>query len=641
MTSHNTVDPAALRQGLVSLFGGLRAEWLRDRLFELFIRPDYFPELVNPLPVLLVGGRGTGKTTVLRGLSYEGQYALADATAKDPTTWEYYGFYWRIDTNRVATFTGPELPVDAWTRIFGHYVNLNFCQQIAHFLLWLNQRLSSPVEVPPATLELVARSLNMERVDNLSAFNDALELHLVTFEASINNVAEGHIPPLSMQGAPVTTFVRKLQELPAFQHKMFFFLLDEYENLEDYQQRVINTLIKHAGEFFTFKIGMKETGLRVRSTLNPHEQLVSPADYSYVDISQKLEPSFSEFARKICDDRLQRLSHDYSVPVVSVEEALPELSEIEEARRLGAESRVAAFRAKLADTFDSEELTSFDDLDLLEAYFLSYWSQSSGAEPVDTVRSFLKSRTDSGAEGADWRARFENYRYAMLFTIKAGKRPPRKLYAGWRKFARMSEGNIRYLLQLVTESLGAQVERERSLAEPVSPELQTAAAAEVGRRNLGELKGLAVQGAQLTKLVLSLGRIFQVMAHNPQGHAPEVNQFRISGSSPPSTDEVDELLQAAVMHLALVRFSGNKNAAVSGQTKDFDYMLHPIFAPFFSYSHRRKRRMDLRVEELLGLVHSPRETIEAVLSRSNRTADDDALPDQLELFGDFYRGISG
>jgi hypothetical protein len=385
---------------------------------------------------------------------------------------------------------------------------------------------------------------------------------------------------------------------------------------------------------------MKETGLRVRSTLNPHEQLVSPADYSYVDISQKLDPSFPEFAKKICDDRLQHLSSDYGVPLLSVEEALPELSELEEAKRLGAEARVAEFRNTLSESIDSDELSRFDGLDLLEAYFIKYWAESTGEEPADTLRSYLRHQSEASANEPDWRARFENYRHAMLFTIKAGKRPPRKLYAGWRKFARMSEGNIRYLLQLVTQSLSAQIDRGRSLAEPVSPEVQTAAAAEVGRGNLGELKGLAVQGAQLTKLVLSLGRVFQVMAHNPQGHAPEVNQFRITGTGSSTADEVDELLQAAVMHLALVRFSGNKNAAVSGQTKDYDYMLHPIFAAFFSYSHRRKRRMDLRAEEVLDLVRNPRETIEVVLTRSNRVIDNEPLPDQMELFGDFFRGVS-
>ncbi len=62
---------------LSQLFGGYRAEWLKEQVFELFTEPSYFPELKTPRPCILIGGRGTGKTTVLRGLSYEGQFALS------------------------------------------------------------------------------------------------------------------------------------------------------------------------------------------------------------------------------------------------------------------------------------------------------------------------------------------------------------------------------------------------------------------------------------------------------------------------------------------------------------------------------------------------------------------------------------
>ena len=42
-------------------------------------RPSYFPYLSTNQSCVLLGGRGTGKTTVLKGLSYEGQQRLTDA----------------------------------------------------------------------------------------------------------------------------------------------------------------------------------------------------------------------------------------------------------------------------------------------------------------------------------------------------------------------------------------------------------------------------------------------------------------------------------------------------------------------------------------------------------------------------------
>jgi hypothetical protein len=69
-------------------------------------------------------------------------------------------------------------------------------------------------------------------------------------------------------------------------------------------------------------------------------------------------------------------------------------------------------------------------------------------------------------------------------------------------------------------------------------------------------------------------------------------------------------------------------------TKDYDYMVHPVFAPFFVFSYRRKRKIGLKSSTILRLVSNPRIGIDEVLEQNHRAKD--ALPDQLLLFGDYY-----
>ncbi len=145
-----------------------------------------------------------------------------------------------------------------------------------------------------------------------------------------------------------------------------------------------------------------------------------------------------------------------------------------------------------------------------------------------------------------------------------------------------------------------------------------------------------MKGAQLTKLVLGLGRIFEVMARQLEGHTAEVNQFAFSDPDKPISIEFEELIKSAVMHLALLRTAATKRGDVS-DVKSFDYYLHPIFAPFFVFSHRKKRKMRISQEQVLGLVGSTaRQTIAAILKENGREEESYLLPEQLLLFGQYY-----
>jgi hypothetical protein len=198
-------------------------------------------------------------------------------------------------------------------------------------------------------------------------------------------------------------------------------------------------------------------------------------------------------------------------------------------------------------------------------------------------------------------------------------------------------------MDLVHNTLIMHCRSDHTLGESVSQKLQTEAAQFVGRKNLADLEGLAVNGAQLTKLLLGLGRIFQVMAADAVGHAPEINQFHLaepiaSRADPEERQRAAALLNSAVMHLALLRSTGTKLGDVT-DTRAYDYMVHPIFSAFFEFSYRKKRKMRLTERALLKLISNPKEAIREVLERQNRE-EDELLPQQALPFAAFYSGDS-
>jgi adenylate kinase len=612
---------------LKDLFGNYRAEWLRNRIFELFTKPAYFPDLETRGPCVLIGGRGTGKTTVLRTLSYEGKFALSNQDVTSIGTWPYYGFYYRVDTNHVRAFSGPELPDETWIKIFAHYVNLLLCGEVMQFLKWYNQHRPLDPVLPERACHRVAISLHLGDVTTFPQLLLNLEEVKIHFEAFLNNLSADRLPLLSLQAAPIKELIDRVTELPQFADKYFFFLIDEYENLSDIQQTVFNTLIKHSGEKYSFKIGVKELGLRIRATLNPHEQLVSPADYVRVNIPEKLSGAiFEKFALDICNQRIARLNIDTHRSVASVASLFPGLTDEQEAELLGIKDVIKAEIKK-----SSYRQLSIDDIPSLELYFCLFWAR---AHHLD-LRDVLEERRRNIRA---WRTRFANYKYALLFTIRRGLPGIRKYFCGWRAFIQLSNSNIRYLLELVEQTLFLFLQREEGqFGEPIPPETQTRAAESVGKKNVGELEGLAVSGAQLTKLVLGLGRIFEVMARQLEGHAPEVTQFAIDDSAATST-EFEDLMNSAVMHLALVRASTTKRRGNDpADIRSYDYSLHPIFAPFFLYSYRKKRKIKLSQDHILGLVSPDGNSMISTILRDHGRADkDQPLPEQLMLFGRYY-----
>ena len=614
-----------IEQSLTNPFGLYRAEWLNHALFQLFAKPAYYPELETPRPCVLVGGRGTGKTTVLRCLSYDGKYELEGSDPGKVAEWRYFGFYHRINTNRVTAFHGDELNERQWTRAFAHYVNLLLCGQVLEFLNWYYELLPGAQTLGENACRDIAESLFLEDCRNTLELSEQTSRSRRKFEAFLNNVDPARMPQMSVQSQPIDELCSALLKLPNFKSKQFFFILDEFENLLDYQQEIFNTLIKHCGLFYTFKIGVRELGWRRRSTLNANEQLISPADYELIDVAQRLEgDNFARFAADVCNLRAKRASE--FPHGLDVERLFPNLSIDDEAELLGVSDHLPRIRA----TAQSEgvELHSLGDMSPLELFFAEYWAEN-------TRRSLSSVLQERQKEKQTWTVRYNNYKVSILFLIRSGKVGIRKYYSGWRTYTMLADGNIRYMLQLIGQALEMHKHADRAIGEPVAPDLQTRAAQQVGRKNLSELEGLSVHGAQLTKLLLSLGRVFEVLARNPHRHAPELTQFHVPDDAP--LGQAAPLLTAAVMHLALVRSVSNKRSLQTDlELKSYDYSIHPIYAPFFSFSHRRKRKMKLSPHQIFALVNDPKAAIGQILRQYDQL-DDGMLPEQLQLFERFYK----
>ena len=239
---------------LNEFFGSYRAEWLKDKIFQLFKKPSYFHELQSARPCVLQGGRGTGKTTALKGLSYQGQYAFHnnDIQSFDKNV-PYIGLYHKIDTNHVRAFKGSAVSEDKWHKIFSHYFNLIICYEILLFLQWHHNLNLEDQYLDADACYKIAKSLCIKDVDDINEKNliEFVENEIYDFQAAINNISDDcDSLKCSISGAPIKILTQKVCDLRQFCGKTFYILLDEYENFEDYQQIIVNSLVKHMMALF-------------------------------------------------------------------------------------------------------------------------------------------------------------------------------------------------------------------------------------------------------------------------------------------------------------------------------------------------------------------------------------------------------
>lgn len=589
---------------LNAMFGTYRAEWLNNKIFKFFAVPSYFAELKGNRPCVLQGGRGTGKTTVLRGLSYKGQWALCNQDINVFDSNDFVGIYLRFNTNHTHAFEGVGADRRQWQRIFAHYLNLLICKEILQFVEWHKNIAPDDEELSRQACKLIAATLNLEgEINTRIELYEEIELSMYKFQAAINNIADGMTVKLSMQSEPINVLTQKLVELSQFDEKMFYIMMDEYENLTDDEQEVVNTYLKHNNKRYTFKIGVRELGWRVKNTLNPDELLTSMADYALIPIEDnfyKNEKLFVDFATEVCEQRIQALMEGESENY-KIEQAFAPLSYEDEAILLKVESHKNYLAVKDYLEHKGKKL----DLTPLYMFTLGYWAEKESRSIEDIV-------TEYETQTAFWNQRYDNYKYSMLFKIRSGRGSGlKKYYAGWSTILKMANGNIRYVLEMVYHSYVKHLSSDLGFENPVPPRLQTEAAYDVGGIMLQDLEQEAKNGYKLSKLVINIGSFFNQLATDSDNTAPEITEFYIEEEITP---EVDEYLKSGVMHMAFIRMPNTKNSGI-GATKDFLYSLHPAFAARFVYSFRRKRKIVITNNDFMSLTVSHKQLTERVLSR--------------------------
>ena len=104
------------------------------------------------------------------------------------------------------------------------------------------------------------------------------------------------------------------KQLPLLKESNFAVYIDEYENLYEYQKRIINTWLKHSEMPLIFNLAIKRNALETRETLGS-ESLSDIHDFRKHDLDVYYQNTFEVFAAEILFLKLFYLQEFDSQPV--------------------------------------------------------------------------------------------------------------------------------------------------------------------------------------------------------------------------------------------------------------------------------------------------------------------------------------
>lgn len=668
------------KQRLSTLFAKNRAEENPDDLWGSFVLPLHYANynlLSYNKSSIVVGARGSGKTSFLKYHCYKTQFSK-QKTTENNKDFNKIGIYWKPDTN-FSQLINKEYLGNAWSNAFISYSILCLLKELSDFIIFLTKNntlgdekltnILQSLEVP----EILSEQLNTTKLKYIDLSEKCKSILVFQFSQWINS-PEGSLQ-ISLANKNIIELVIDdfINKISLFTNSIFHIFIDEFENLTEEQQTIINTWLKHSSQNLIFNVAYKKYAKITIKTLGV-ENLQSHHDYRLIDLIDDVyfggnERDFKVLAAEIICLKLRKLS--LFKDRVEVMPDVSSIHDIETRRTKSYQSKIIEVAKELLPGQTNDETAKQIITDLtLRSRVINNINQALGeknqqipainfinedypsASLVNSVLLFRKKITPEDLlsnfneliltkESKLYQGYINNNLVGAILLIYHSY-PMRvcPIYSGFDAFTTMSKNNLRHFFELCYQAAIVEEENNPSLNQNTSPVIdvnsQAKATQRVSRNTLDRVAELGEYGQQLQQLSFRLGTIFELRQQIKSQGEPEVNHFSLKKKNVEDLDnKIDVLMNEALLWNVLIRFNSTKDKDVS-ITSQYEWMLTPMLSPHFRISYRKKRKIDLEEDELTTIFIGNSEdfkTLHKELARKWKVNSDVEETVPLSLFG--------
>lgn len=564
-------------------------------------------DLYKGMPIVFMGGRGTGKTMFLRYFSYQvqkyevcqkNQNNLSKNILKHLKERGGIGFYIRIDGPLLRSFDGNGLSPEMWDAIFTHYFELLVCKsyiEVIQNLVNCDELDIKDIEskfVPKVAVHLGKSKEEVKTIDDVLATVENKLMEVTTFRSQIafSNIEFKPSKAFASQDLSFRVAEMAKENINEFKKDInFVVFIDEYENFTERQQRVLNTLLKFTKYGITFRIGMRLEGFHTFDTISEKEFLRKKDDYTEIIFENFLnkDKEYKDFLKKIAEKRLESINVFKNGGHLDISKILGGKENLEnEAIELIGKTKnpyqhfeLLRYSEKIIDIEKVKDIIGYPENPLLEMLNILWVIR--GYDPVyvsNTMAQYLKG--DNSENVKKYKLDYINKYKLSLMILLAHSYKGHKKYYSFNTFCYLSSGIVRNFIELCRRSFQyAYFENRDMLLHDgiISSDIQTKAALDLANSELEMIPRIREHGNKLYRFTKNLGDIFKNYHTDQFLRYPETNQFNCSISSIDDL-ELQKSFKAAIEWSIIQEKPGNQNI----------FILNRIFSPKFDISYRMR-----------------------------------------------------
>lgn len=615
-------------------FAKNRTEELPDDLWGRYVLPLNYEDhnlLDFSKSTVVMGGRGSGKTMFLKYHCYPTIFSNKKHKLHQSEL-NNLGIYWRPDTDFAHMITSAYLE-SKWKVAFEGYVGLSIFSEFSKLITsFVNSNYEND-EIKDKLRELLLPD-ELNSLFHLSTPIKITELHQVCqhLRSELNdwlNYPEGRPPVIFGAKEKWLYFINfTLKKLSPFQDTTFHIFIDEFENLPIEHQILINTWIKHSQAPLIFHIAYKKH-CKVPSETQGAEHIVDVNDYRIIDLELIYQSHFSILAAEVIYSKINSFFNDsesiYSLSDINslqhrndpeyqkniqekVQAIFPTLSVYETVDELFTDNALVKKLEKLVQeglenkSSDLDYSSFIDNEYKRESILNGILLNRKNIAPVKLLKKF-QSRDEAFYSPLI----NNNLLGGVLFLYNTYQKKTCPYYGGFDRFLLLSQSNMRHLLELCYQSIieyetqgGEKVEAIEDFSIPV--DMQASAVKRTSKMQIDKISSLGNYGKDLQKIAIRLGKIFLLSQKRKSQSIAEMNQFTFkSYQLVENEDEKAETLVNECKIWGVLNEEANTKITSEKDNSINLYVLHPIFAPYFGISPRKKRKLDLTYEQFKSI----------------------------------------